>query len=274
MATPESAPQSTALTWQDIEIILPRDFTAWTYRGNQFRGFSKKETQFVLASEKERLMADCYFDSIPTLDRIIRVELRDGPDERLREDFRSLTTEAGIALDYPSEVGPLSFWLWKLFQFSFKTKSKHLSVPPRLQMIGDIPQSSLLQPDAGETLLSAAGIITNMWEASADFSFWLAAQAHEAESLARNLISKRNESAKHPKLDEREKRIWAVIQRGAKGTQYCRELKMAKITPRRIGIWVDCPRDYVEAYLLGELWRKRIEHEKYRIKKNAKLANE
>jgi hypothetical protein len=274
MDTPRPAPHVPALTWQDLGIPLPRDLTAWIHRGSQFRGFARKEAQFLLASDKERLMAGCYFDSSSTHGRIMEVKLRDGPDGRLREEFRRCTSEAGIALDYPSEVGPLTFWLRKLVQFLFETKSKHLSVPSRLQTIGDNSQSSSLETNAGEILPSLAGVVTNMWEASADFCFWLAKQAHEAESLARDLISPPIETVKRPKLNPRERKIWTVIQGGAKGIQYCRELKSAKIGPLRKGIWADCPRDYEEAYKQGEPWNKRIQDEKYRITVKAKLANE
>jgi hypothetical protein len=274
MDSHELAPHVPALTWQDLGISLPRDFTAWINRGNQFRGFVRKEALILLASDKERLMADCYFESSSPHGSIMEVKLRAGPDERLREEFRRCTSEAGIALDYLSEVGPLTFWLRKLVQFLFETKSEHLSVPSRPPMIEDNPQSSLLETNACEILPSLAGVITNMGEASADFSFWLAKQAHDAESLARNLIAIPNETVRGPKLNPREKNIWAVIQRGAKGLLYCRELKRAKITPLRKGIWEDCPRDYVEAYLLDERWSKRIQDEKYKITRKAKLANE
>ena len=71
-------------------------------------------------------------------------------------------------------------------------------------------------------------------------------------------------------LTDREKAILAVIKRGSKGRQYCRELDGAGIAPSRTGIWQGAPRSYLSAYDSGQPWRHRIEVEKSRIK--AKLS--
>jgi hypothetical protein len=73
-------------------------------------------------------------------------------------------------------------------------------------------------------------------------------------------------------LTECEENIWTVIQRGSKGRQYCRELDGASIKIRRVGVWKSAPPTYTAAYDAGKLWRHRIEDEKYKIKKKAKLA--
>jgi hypothetical protein len=74
------------------------------------------------------------------------------------------------------------------------------------------------------------------------------------------------------KLTDREKKIWEVIQRGAKGLLYCRELDNANITPPRVGVWKDGPRKYAAAYGLKGHWRHRIEDEKSKIRRKAQKA--
>ena len=93
-------------------------------------------------------------------------------------------------------------------------------------------------------------------------------KAMERYSLPRRvkrLEKERTQKSEKPtQLTKREKTIWAVIQRGATGPQYCRELDNAGIAPRRNGAWKDCPsRKYESAYLQGEPWRHRIQDEKF-----------
>lgn len=73
-------------------------------------------------------------------------------------------------------------------------------------------------------------------------------------------------------LTDHERRICVVIQRGSKGRQYCRELDSAGVAPLRTGVWKDCPRKYESAYLEGEPWRHRIQDEKSKVRRKAKLA--
>jgi|SRR5690348_3284238 len=73
-------------------------------------------------------------------------------------------------------------------------------------------------------------------------------------------------------LSDREQKILAVIQRGAKGLQYCRELDAAGIGPQRKGSWSRCPRKYASAYQAGRPWRHMIQDEKCRIKRKSLLA--
>jgi hypothetical protein len=62
----------------------------------------------------------------------------------------------------------------------------------------------------------------------------------------------------------------AVIQRGVKGLQYCRELDSAGIAPLRSGVWKDCPsRKYESAYKEGQPWRHRIQREKSKVQSKA-----
>lgn len=102
-------------------------------------------------------------------------------------------------------------------------------------------------------------------------------KAMERHSLLRRVKKLEGErtqkSEKRTQLTKREKRIWAVIQQGATGRQYCRELDNAGIAPRRNGAWKDCPsRKYQSAYLEGEPWRHRIQDEKFKVRRKAKLA--
>lgn len=73
-------------------------------------------------------------------------------------------------------------------------------------------------------------------------------------------------------LSEREKKIWEVIQRGSKGATYCRELHAAGITPRKKGVWVGAPPNYIAAYKESAVWRHRIQDEKSKIRRKAELA--
>jgi hypothetical protein len=79
-------------------------------------------------------------------------------------------------------------------------------------------------------------------------------------------------------LTPREARIWAIIQRGLKSHQYCRELENGGIRPRKSGTWKGCQAGtYLAAYQLGQPWRHRIQDEKTKIKRKAlalKLVSE
>lgn len=72
-------------------------------------------------------------------------------------------------------------------------------------------------------------------------------------------------------LDDHEKKIWPVIQRGSKGPTYCRELENAGVRPRRTKFWKDCPGNYPAAYR-DPYWRKRVQDEKSRIARKGKLS--
>jgi hypothetical protein len=74
-----------------------------------------------------------------------------------------------------------------------------------------------------------------------------------------------------PKLTAREMKILQVIQQDVKGLQYCRELDHASIAPKRTGVWKDAARKYVQTYCMGALWRHRIEDEKSKILRKARL---
>jgi len=73
-------------------------------------------------------------------------------------------------------------------------------------------------------------------------------------------------------LTDRERQILDVIQRGSRGLAYCRELDNAHIGPRREGAWKGAPSTYTAAYRVGEPWRHRIQDEKSKINRKAKLA--
>ena len=75
-----------------------------------------------------------------------------------------------------------------------------------------------------------------------------------------------------PQLTNREKKIWVVIQQGTNGLQYCRELGKIGVAPKRKGVWKDGPGSYVSAYQKGKPWRHRIQDEKSKIRRKAKLA--
>lgn len=86
-------------------------------------------------------------------------------------------------------------------------------------------------------------------------------------------LQKKSRAGEQVHLTQREEKIWGVIQLGSSGSQYCRELENAGIRPPRTGIWKGCPAGtYPAAYRLGEPWRHRIQDEKSKIKRKAKLA--
>ena len=74
------------------------------------------------------------------------------------------------------------------------------------------------------------------------------------------------------RLTNREKTILEVIQRGSKGLAYCRELDTEGIKCRRTRSWQRCPTTYPAAYQAGSPWRHRIQDEKSKILRKAKLA--
>jgi DNA-binding XRE family transcriptional regulator len=149
--------------------------------GKEFKQLGDEETRIILATKKERLLADCYFDLTPTLEQATMPELRKGPDEHLKTRFEALATKAGIALGCATRVAPLKFWLFELFLYLSEIKSRYLFAPASRVRIGDNPQSDLLKAHAGEIMSNPGGIITNVYEASANFCLWLEKQALEAE---------------------------------------------------------------------------------------------
>jgi hypothetical protein len=83
---------------------------------------------------------------------------------------------------------------------------------------------------------------------------------------------KPSKAGKVAQLSAREKRIWEVIQRGAKGLHYCRELKSAHLRPPRSWVKDGCPSEYPAAYLEGQPWRHRIQDEKTKVRHKAELG--
>jgi hypothetical protein len=251
-------------------------------------GFVKLEEiqqQITRTTRKGFLQADCNFaDSefvpipkgpfceLPILEAAI-LKLREGPDEHLRAQVELLATRAGKKLGCPGEVSPLKFWLWNLFLHLRKTKSKHLFAPTHQVQIGDNPRSDLLKPLAGLTFYRDGGTITNVCVASAIFCSRLETKAVETSVSAQKKLHERTTSTPATiKLTERDKKILEVIQRGSKGPAYCRELDNAHIGPRREGAWKGAPSTYAAAYRVGEPWRHRIQDEKSKINRKAKLA--
>lgn len=105
------------------------------------------------------------------------------------------------------------------------------------------------------------------------------AQGRQPEFVAGTHIStlaaipKQEQKEQKGQLSVREKKIWAVIQRGVIGLQYCRELDSAGIAPLRSGVWKDCPsRKYESAYKEGKPWRHRIQDEKSKVRRKAELV--
>jgi hypothetical protein len=99
--------------------------------------------------------------------------------------------------------------------------------------------------------------------------------ARGAAKATTRIMGRRDQSEQDPRaaLTEREEKILEVIQRGAVGLLYCRELHIQGIRPLRSGVWEDCPAGtYPAAYMLGDSWRHRIQDEKSKIKRKAKLA--
>jgi hypothetical protein len=95
-------------------------------------------------------------------------------------------------------------------------------------------------------------------------------QEEEIKKLKQQINTAR--PARTPAPNDREKKIWEVIQRGAKGLAYCRELERAGVKPRRIKSWKGCPGTYPAAYQVGKPWRHRIQDEKSKIRAKAELS--
>ncbi len=97
--------------------------------------------------------------------------------------------------------------------------------------------------------------------------------SREYPEAARKLGLPLTERPAHQSLTNREQKIWEVIQRGATGLQYCRELDHAGIAPPRKGrVWEGGSRKYEVAYQSGEPWRHWIQDEKSKIRRKAQLA--
>lgn len=73
-------------------------------------------------------------------------------------------------------------------------------------------------------------------------------------------------------LTERESKMWEVIQRGANGLQYCRELHAAHLKPRRSWVKRGCPGTYPGAYPETR-WRQTIQDEKSKVRRKALLLS-
>ena len=173
-------PHFSSLTWKDIDIPIPSAQADWQSRGDECKQLADEEKPIVHATRKEGLLAECFFDSSPTLQNATMLDLRKGPDEDLKVRFEALATKAGIALGCTKDWEPLKFWIFKLFLYLSKTKSHHLMTMTSHAKIGDSPQSDILKPHAGETVSGLGGFITNVYKASANFCFWLEKQALEA----------------------------------------------------------------------------------------------
>jgi hypothetical protein len=81
--------------------------------------------------------------------------------------------------------------------------------------------------------------------------------------------NKPSKAARVAQLRPRENRIWEVIQGGAKGLHYCRELKNLHLRPPTSWVKDGCPSDYPAAYVQGEPWRHRIQDEKTKVRRKA-----
>jgi len=84
------------------------------------------------------------------------------------------------------------------------------------------------------------------------------------EKSIENLSARRSAA-----LTPRQGKIWRVIQSGAKGTQYCRELHSAGVKPRNSWRNGGCPATYPAAYQSSRIWRQRINDEKSKIRRKA-----
>ena len=257
----------------------------WQDFHDGFVKLAEIQQQIMLTTRKGFLEADCNFADpefvpipkgpfceLPILEAAI-LELREGPDEHLRAQLELLATRAGKKLGCQGEVSPLKFWLWNLFMHLRKTKSKHLFAPIQQVQIGDNPQSDLLKPLAGLTFYRAGGTITNVSIGSAIFCSWLEKKALETSASAPKQSPERMASPQATVgLTDRESNILDVIQRGSRGLAYCRELDNAHIGTRREGVWRGAPSTYAAAYRVGKPWRHRIQDEKSKINRKAKLA--
>jgi hypothetical protein len=177
-----------------------------------------------------------------------------GVSENFLERARLCVGEAGRALpDYPKGTDAEDYWLHRLYLDLVENKSDQLFAVSK-----------------------EGGMILSVCVASATFCSRLQRAALENEHLGkRQEVASNSTEAPKPaagELTEREDKIWRVIQRGVKGSEYCRELGNAGVAPRKSGIWKDCPRKYASAYLEGEPWRHRIQDEKSRIRRKAELA--
>ena len=166
-----------------LEHKFLRDPAAWHSRCEECKNFAAEESQIIRAIRKDRLFADCEFDSSLTFEKATVLRLREGPDQRLKAEFESWATKAGIALGSPRDASPLEFWLCKLFLYLEKNRSPHLFAPDGCTTIG------------GEIVFTAGGIITNVWEASATFCLWLEKQALEARHGSTELVQKSGKTA-------------------------------------------------------------------------------
>jgi hypothetical protein len=257
----------------------------WQDFHDGFVKLAEIQQQITRATRKGFLQADCNFADpefvpipkgpwceVPTLEAAI-LELREGPDEHLKAQLELLATRAGKSLGCPVGMSPVKFWLWNLFLHLRKMKSKHLYAPILLVQIGDNPQSDFLKPLAGLTFYREGGTITNVCVASAIFCSWLEKKVLETSASVQKQLHERAATPTATiRLTEREGNIWTIIKRGSKGMAYCRELNNAGIRIRRSGSWKGAPATYHAAYQAGQPWQHRIQDEKSKISRKAKLA--
>jgi hypothetical protein len=73
------------------------------------------------------------------------------------------------------------------------------------------------------------------------------------------------------KLTPRESKLFGVIERGASGRKYCRELDLSRLKPRRSWIDKGCPGRYLKAYE-DPHWKQMIHNEKSYITRKARSS--
>jgi hypothetical protein len=159
------------------------------------------------------------------------------------EKFHDYALEAGKAYGCPTDRDAKDLWLHKLYFYLWENKAR--------EHVRSFDRSR------------KGRAIVRVCEASATFCSWL-----ERKSLA---VKSGSKSPPTVQLSDRERNLWKVIQRGTAGRRYCRELDNAQIAPPRKGVWRDGPRKYLAAYGMGKPWRHRIEDEKSKVRRKAKV---
>jgi len=180
-------------------------------------------------------------------------KLLDG-DAGISERFQPVAARAGLTLGRVKNADAAGLWLYRLFRYLQETRSYLL----------------FLEEAGGD------GIITKACEASVIFCDQLEKEANKSSVLNDDKTTRGTDglsaNGQQKPLKDRENRILEVIRRELKGRIYCRELDNAVIAPPRNGVWKEGPRKYMAAYDQGSPWRHRIEDEKSKIKRKAKLA--
>jgi hypothetical protein len=250
----------------------------WQSLLSRFRDLARSEEQRLKRKSPrrdDRLTARCDYAK-----QAYGVWTFDGGDGYTENPFRALAALAGNALGLPKDVDGLNFWLHRLYQYlreNYKEMAVRSDEIGTLKVVGklyvdDSGHRRYLDPTEsnGAYLFAASderGVILRVCEASAVFCDQL-----ESDATLRTLQTKSKPEVKL-QLTDRELKIRAVIERGATGLQYCRELDNAGIAPLRSGVWKDCPsRKYASAYREGGAWPHRIQDEKSKVKRKARLA--